>query len=495
MRDSWSAAKVGMLVIAALAASYAGYRLVNEQARGSGKGYQIHAIFNDASGLVPKSRVLIAGIQVGYIDSIKLVGDRARVDVHVDDGVPLYQDSLIAKHSMSILGEAVLAITPGNIQTGRLPAGGEIQIQRETPSTDAILTNVARISESVLRITEQIERTFGTDQGGEQMKLALSSLTEALQGINRTIQTNEVVVNHALNTVDGITSNAAPQITSILDNVDKLTNDLRMVLDENRPGAARTVTNLDETVQSVQRAANELETVMGDVHQITDRTARGEGTVGHLTSDNTVMNEVDNVAEGVGDFVGGIDRLQTIVGLRSEYNFLANSFKSYVSLRLQPREDQYYFIELVDDPRGATTYQTQQVTTTPPVAGQPEVQQIRTVTTRDAFRFSLGLAKRIGFVTLRFGFIESTGGVGFDLHFFRDHLEIKHDIFALGAEAFPRFRTSVALQLISRLWVLGGVDDYLNTNRDFFFGAMLRFNDEDLKSVMPFAGGLARGGG
>jgi phospholipid/cholesterol/gamma-HCH transport system substrate-binding protein len=32
-----------------------------------------------------------------------------------------------------------------------------------------------------------------------------------------------------------------------------------------------------------------------------------------------------------------------------------------------------------------------------------------------------------------------------------------------------------------------GVDDIINTDRtDYFFGLQLRFNDEDLKRVLPF---------
>jgi phospholipid/cholesterol/gamma-HCH transport system substrate-binding protein len=35
--------------------------------------------------------------------------------------------------------------------------------------------------------------------------------------------------------------------------------------------------------------------------------------------------------------------------------------------------------------------------------------------------------------------------------------------------------------------LLGGVDDILSTSRrDYFVGAQLRFNDEDLKTILPF---------
>lgn len=487
MRESWTAAKVGILVVVVLAASFGIYRLVDERS-GGGSGYEVYAVFNDVTGLVPKSRVLIAGIPVGYIERIRLWGARARVDIHVNEGIELHADGVVAKRSASILGESMLFITPGTPSARLLANGEQIAAQPESGGTDQILDNVARISDSILRVAQQVERTFGTDEGGRQMQVALQSLSEALEAINRTIQANEAVVNRSLANVEGITSDALPKIAAILENIQEVTADVRRLVNNNEG-------NVDETVESVERTARELEAVIADVHTVTDRTARGEGTIGRLTTDETIVNEVENVAQGIGDFVGGIDRLQTIVGLRTEYHFLANTMKNYVELRLQPREDRYYYIQLVNDPRGLTSYEEEVITETPPREGVPEVRQVRTVRTRDAFRFSLGFAKRISFATFRFGVIESTGGVGLDLHFFNNNLEINNDVFAFGEQAYPRFRTNLAFQIVSRLWILGGVDDYLNSTRDFYFGAMLRFNDEDLKSILPFAGGLASGAG
>jgi phospholipid/cholesterol/gamma-HCH transport system substrate-binding protein len=40
------------------------------------------------------------------------------------------------------------------------------------------------------------------------------------------------------------------------------------------------------------------------------------------------------------------------------------------------------------------------------------------------------------------------------------------------------------------VWLLGGVDDVLsNDRRDYFLGLQLRFDDRDLKNILPFAGG------
>lgn len=480
-------------MVVALVASVFVYRLVDERAGGRG-GYTVWAVFADASGLVPKSRVLIAGIQVGYIERIRLWGARARVDIRIDQGVSLHEDAIVTRKTASILGEAVLSIHPGTATRPQVADGAQIAVAEDGASTDAILANVARISDSVLRVTQQIERTFGTDEGGRQMGEALRNLSEALAAINETIRDNQEVVGHALRGVDQIVTATAPALARILENVEAITREIRELVGRNEGNLDQTAGGLATTMQTIERSARQLEAVLGDLREVTSRTARGEGTLGRLTADESLIDEIEGAAEGLGDVLGGIARLQTIVQLRSDYNFLANTLKNYVELRLQPREDRYYFITLVNDPRGLTTYEREEIVRSPPAVGEPAVQQINRVTTRDAFRFSLGFAKRVEFATFRFGIIESTGGLGLDLHFFDDDLEITNDVFAFGERAYPRIRTNFAFQLVSRLWILGGVDDYLNSSRDFYLGAALRFNDEDLKAILPFAGGLGGGG-
>lgn len=230
----------------------------------------------------------------------------------------------------------------------------------------------------------------------------------------------------------------------------------------------------------------DLQGALGHINSITGRIDRGEGTVGKLTRDETLINEVNNVVEGVGDFVGGITRTQTIIGLRNDYNFQSNTIKSFVELRLQPREDKYYLIELINDPRGKTTFEQVDVDTTNPTQ-PPHYREIRTTTT-NAFRFSFQFAKRLGFLTGRFGIKESTGGVGIDVHLLQDRFEIKQDLFGFGEQLQPRWRVALNYEFIRRLWLITGVDDIINSDRrDYFVGLQLCFVDEDLKSILPFA--------
>ncbi|MEZ4229016.1 MAG: hypothetical protein R3B89_07625 [Polyangiaceae bacterium] len=174
------------------------------------------------------------------------------------------------------------------------------------------------------------------------------------------------------------------------------------------------------------------------------------------------------------------------MGLRTDYQFLSSTVKSYVELRLQPREDKYYSIEIVNDPRGLTRYEQLDVDSTNP-NDPAHYREIRTVTT-NAFRFSLQFAQRFGPLTGRFGIKESTGGVGLDLALFDDRFELRQDLFGFGEVIRPRWRIGLGYEFITRLWLMGGVDDLLNPDRrDYFVGLNLMFNDEDLKSILPFA--------
>lgn len=480
------------MVVLGVAAGIGVYRYVDESAA-TDDGYQVYALFDDAEGLIAKSRVVIAGIPVGEIDTIGLEGNRARVDINISGDVDLHPDATISMRQVSLLGQKVLVIDPG-VAGERVPDGSRIAVASEAPSTNDILATVGDIAESVRSVAQQLERSFGTDEAGDRMESALRNLSEALEGVNRTIQANEENVNRTLASLEHTTRMGGPPLVHAIENVEAATDQIRTLLAEQRPDIERTVSEADDTVSSIRRASERLEDVLADVRVATDRVARGEGTLGRLSADETLIDEVEGAVEGVSDLVGGIGRLRTILELRNEYNLLANTFKSYFSVRLQPREGRYFLVQLVDDPRGSVDVTQTTVRRSPALPTEPgEYQETRIVSSR-GLRFSLQFAKRIRFATFRFGILESTGALGLDLNFFDDRFEVNTDFFAIGVQQFPRVRARIGFEFVRRLWVVGGVDDVLNNNTDFFLGLQLRFVDDDLKSLLPFVGGLVPSG-
>lgn len=466
MRETWNAARVGLMVVLGLIVTFAVYRYVDERASGE-SGYGVYAYFEDVQGLIPKSRVLIAGIPIGYISSIRLEGARARVDMRIEQDIELYQDARVSMRSLSLLGERVLVIEPGTPGLPVIPDGGEIKVTDAGVQTDDILVTVNDIAQSVKKITAQMERAFGTEEAGDRMQSALRNLSDALENIKT------------------VTDEAGPRIVRIMENVELATDDLSQIIHRRRGDLDRGMAEVDDTIASIHQAADQLNAVLADVKEVTGRTARGEGTIGRLTQDEALIDEVEGVAQGLNSFVGGLARLRTIVELRSEYYALSNAFKTYFSIYLKPREGRYFLVQFVDDPRGSLSITESIIRQSPPPLFEPNEYRRTEITRSNRLKFSAQFAKTISFATFRFGIIESTGGLGMDLKVIRERLEVNTDIFEFGRRIYPRLRIRAGFELIRRLWLLAGVDDIANPGRDYFVGLQLRFDDEDLKPLIP----------
>ncbi len=485
------AAKIGLFVVVTAGAGYLVYRTIHRDT-GRGGGYVVHAYLKDASGIAKQSRVTIAGIPVGSVEDIRLENGKARVDVRVNGDVTLHQTARLGVKSASLLGENVIILTEG---AGDPPKknGDEIETIPDSASVEDIKAQVSRIAELIEKVAQQLANSIGTDQGGQNMRAILQNLADATEAINLTIRENRTVVKETLENIDRITQRGGPELQQILVNIKVITEDVKQMMAA-QGGKDGQSGELRQTVERINRASKSLESALGHIDNVAGRVDRGEGTIGKLTKDEALINEVQGVAEGVNDYVDSLRRLQTIVGLRSDYNFLANTVKSYVELRLQPREDKYYLIELINDPRGKTSFTQTDVDTTNP--NEPAHYRTVTTTTTDAFRFSLQFARRIGPFTGRFGIKESTGGIGLDTHLLSNRFEIVQDFFGFGEEIRPRYRLWVGYEFIRRLWLIGGVDHiFLANRRDYFLGLQLRFTDEDLKTILPFSGGATAAGG
>lgn len=482
-----TAAKVGIFAVVTGIAGVLIYRF-STQSMGGGKGYVVYALVNDAVGVSERSRVRIAGIPVGSVEEIRLDQGRARIDIRIDQGIALYEDASVAKVSSSLLGEYFLSIAPGTRGRRRLKDGDRIEHVIEGATTDEILKNVDSISKDVKKVTEALAASIGTDQGRENISAILENLSQVTEALNQTVRENRESIHKIVMNVERITEEGRPEIREILENVRDATREVRELVRAPDGASDKQAGEIRQIIQKVNRASDDLEGALSNIEEVSARVNRGEGTLGRLTQDEKLIDEVEGVAESIGEFVGGISRLQTIVLLRTDYQFLSSGVKSYLELRLQPKEDKYYLIEVVNDPRGLTRYEQVLVNTDNP-NDPPQYRELRTVTT-NTLRFSLQFAQSFGPFTGRFGIKESTGGVGLDVLLFEDRFELRQDLFGFGEVVLPRWRLSLGYEFVHRLWLLGGVDDvFSDTRRDYFVGMQLKFNDEDLKTILPFAPG------
>jgi len=501
VRRSWAALTVGILTALVIIGTYVIFKYTTETR--SSYGYQLFAYFRDALGIYDKSGVRSAGIDIGQIVGKKYdnSNNKARITIQLDKDIVLYENAVVAKRAASLLGEFYLDIDPGTPYS--LDKSGQKHQNRVLKNGDEIVnvlepTNVGEILDQVsttLPILKDILRDVQGLTAGPVKKIA--------ENTNQLIERNSVILERVLLRVDniaehieGITAAESNDIKASLANVRQITEGLKDLVGTTKGEVTASGQDLRSSVQKLQTSIDHLERSLGNTETITQRMKEGQGTVGKLLTDDSIANNINEITEDAGSFVRGLTRMQTIVGVRTEYNALARTFKNYFSIQLAPRPDKFYLIEIVDDPRGF-----RQFSRTSTQSSEKGLVEETTYTTTDKLRFSLMFGQRIGSFTGRFGIKESTGGLGADLHFLDDRLTLSADLFDARSNEYPRLQGRGSIAVYKRnLFLIAGVDDVLNRERavgtggaffDWFFGLQLVFKDEDLKSLLLVGGSAA----
>ncbi|OBI17089.1 mammalian cell entry protein [Mycobacterium sp. E2327] len=98
------------------------------------------AEFTNVSGLRQGQFVRASGVEIGKVDSVKLVdgGRRARVDFNVDRSIPLYQSTTAQIRYLDLIGNRYLELKRGEGEGSEkvLPPGGFIPASRTSPALD-----------------------------------------------------------------------------------------------------------------------------------------------------------------------------------------------------------------------------------------------------------------------------------------------------------------------------------------------------------------------
>ncbi|MDQ3298915.1 MAG: hypothetical protein M3619_20235, partial [Myxococcota bacterium] len=307
------------------------------------------------------------------------------------------------------------------------------------------------------------------------------------------------------NDLRGITKDADPKVAAILENLDAASAEAKDLV-------ATAKKELEETGQSLRGKLDKLDGVIANTESITDKIDDDKGTLGRLVNDPAIAENVEQITDDAKGFLGTLFGLKAYVGLRSEFNVFSKLARHYISVELHTRPDKYYLIELEKGPRG--NYPDVTLTFDPTV--DPN-NWVRRSVIEDKLRFTFQFAKRFGWATLRYGLKESTGGIGMDADFTQlgRRLKLSADVFDATWDDLPRVKLAIAVEMFRHLYILGGVDELLNDpevlpivkggsgvpiqfdefryGRDYFAGAMLRFNDEDLAALLT-VGGSAVGG-
>ncbi len=99
----------------------------------AGHGYEVRAAFSNGSGLRRGTPVVIAGVEIGRVESVGLEDYEAKVRMVIKREVVLQTDTIASIKTKGLIGEKYIELTPGGSDKTIQPGG----VLRETqPALD-----------------------------------------------------------------------------------------------------------------------------------------------------------------------------------------------------------------------------------------------------------------------------------------------------------------------------------------------------------------------
>ncbi len=443
--------KVGLMVLI-VAGIIAGMSLrVSSDPNFLGTSKQTWFYIDDASGLVKNSSVRMAGINIGVIRDIKLENGQARVEMVLQNEIPLTKSVRVEIRPNGILGDKNIEIVSGDPRDPALRGGEQILVVDDRASMDRLLAQVSKITQSLSSIADNIK----TGLDGESDK-PLGRIVKNIESLTGDLA--EMSRDHK------------KEIGDIIANVHHITDSLDQVVnDEGEDG-------LKNSLKSASRGLRRLDDTMKNIDEIAQKVNNGKGTIGKLINDEKTVDNINTAVEGINGLLTAADKVQTSIDYHSDFLQRSKEAKSNLSVRIQPGLDRFYEIGVISDQLG-THQQTITIDT---------VNGVNTTTSEykrnvAQIKFNALFAKNFYNVTLKGGVIENTGGFGAEYFMLKRKLKF-------SAEAFDfqnlNLRLSGRYNIFHGLYVSAGSEYTSTVHPDGFVGAGLYLTNDDLKLLL-----------
>lgn len=468
--------------------------------------------FNDISGLSKKSDVKIAGVKVGWVDSVDVINDgqQVKATLMLDKKYKLFSDAHAVVRQEGLLGGKYLELNPGDPLLPVLPSGSMLTRPSTGPIVmDELMRQFKGIASNIESVTDSMRGAMGGPAGEEKLRSLVTNMQQAAErfasfagSVDRMVVRNE-------------------------GNIDDIMNDLRTVMQDLKNEIPRLSQNLQANFERISatldrdfaRVANQFEKVTSPIQDVVGKINDGRGILGQLINDDDAYQDVRVAISGVKKYFDKVDKIAVIFDVHTEamygpfqkYCFKDN--KGYFNLRIHPSEDYFYLAGIVASQSGflRRTQENRQWfdgccdgASKELIPGQMclsdnkklKYAPIRRSEIRyfDQILYNIQFGKIFGNFAFRAGLFDSTGGVAvdidiplgsdkmrwvstFEMYDIRGRLRLCDDR--------PHLKWLNRMFITKNLYFTFGADDFVSRhNKNAFFGLGIRFADDDIKYLM-----------
>jgi phospholipid/cholesterol/gamma-HCH transport system substrate-binding protein len=260
------------------------------------QAYEIEAEFANAAGLNAENQVRVAGIKVGTVNDIELVGDRVLVTMDIDNGIEIPDDALAEIKLATILGTKFVEIQGQGGGEPFLADGDKIPLERT-----AVPYEIYQASNEGTDVLEGLDgpalnamlRELGTliDTTREELGSALAGLND----LGASLNSKQDELQSLLRETDELTAFLADEGDEIVELVDASNVVLQTLVEER------------DEIQSL------LDTTQFTAKELTDLLRKNRGNV------DVVLTRLTNLLDVLAKNVEHLDVAFEYAGPSSRY--------------------------------------------------------------------------------------------------------------------------------------------------------------------------------
>jgi phospholipid/cholesterol/gamma-HCH transport system substrate-binding protein len=298
---AWSELKIGLVTVFALFMATWLIFLLSGEGGFFWQRYSLKTVFPNVAGLKEGAPVRLAGVEVGSVTAVELVGDRVEVVVEIArDMQPRVTDMSVASlGSVSLLGEAAVDITASS-QGTPIPEWGYIRAGAPAGSLTEVTTQAAEGIEELTVMLQDIRSgrgTIGRLITDEALYNEMNGLVSAAEDVVRSVGQGRGTLGRLANDPA-----AAKALEASLQNFEAVT--ARIKAGEGSLGKFL----MDDAL------SKSLTSTTTNLDAITGRISRGEGTAGALISERQLYDRLNSMSERLDKVMSGLEQGQGTAG-------------------------------------------------------------------------------------------------------------------------------------------------------------------------------------
>jgi phospholipid/cholesterol/gamma-HCH transport system substrate-binding protein len=277
---------VAIMAIAAIIIFYAGANFL-KGAEMFGGNRKLYAIFDDAAGLPQGTPVMYNGFKIGKVMTVSLTSDspaRVCAAIAINEDLDIPKDSHFELSTKDMLGGLVIHLRLGEakqlaknkdtLQSFLIPAF--------TDGLGDVMVQLSSIMSSVDSIALELKGIVSSKEGSSSLKIIFENLENSTTELNQLMSQNRAKFGHIVDNLNQLTTTLneeTPQLQSIIDNFDQISDDIA------KADLAKVILEANQTIEQLSL--------------IVEKIQKGEGDIGKLVNNEELYNNLALTTENL----------------------------------------------------------------------------------------------------------------------------------------------------------------------------------------------------